>query len=60
MTEVVGTKRKYCHVEVMRGYTDPYACTRYYVELSCHVLDSWEDSNPPRYCPYCGRRVVGE
>ena len=44
----------------MHGYTDPYTTTRYVVELSCHTLDDWPESEPPAYCPWCGAKVVGE
>lgn len=47
-----------CKVESMRGYTDAFAHTSWHVELSCHTLDAWEDTEPPNYCPICGRKVV--
>ena len=46
-----------CRMESMHGYTDPYVSTRYTVELSCHTLEDWPDSEPPSYCPWCGRKV---
>lgn len=49
-----------CTVESMHGFTDAYVSTRYFVELSCHTIDDWGDSEPPQYCPYCGRKVVDE
>ena len=49
-----------CRVESMHGYTDPYTTTRYVVELSCHTLDDWPESEPPAYCPWCGAKVVSE
>lgn len=49
-----------CHVESMHGYTDPFASTRYSVELSCHTLEDWPDREPPEYCPWCGARVMEE
>lgn len=53
-------ERGECRVEAMNGYTDGYVSTKWFVELSCHTLDAWEDEIPPRYCPYCGKRVVDE
>lgn len=47
-----------CRVESMHGYTDPYVSARYSVELSCHTLEDWSDSEPPAYCPWCGAKVV--
>ena len=47
-----------CKVESMHGYTDAHTHTSWFVELSCHTLDAWEDSIPPSYCPICGRKVV--
>lgn len=47
-----------CRLESMHGYTDPYVTTRYVVELSCHTLDDWLESEPPAYCPWCGAKVV--
>jgi len=47
-----------CHMESMHGYTDPFVSTRYSVELSCHTLEDWPDSEPPEYCPWCGAKVV--
>ena len=47
-----------CRLESMHGYTDPYVTTRYVVELSCHTLDDWPESEPPAYCPWCGAKVV--
>ena len=52
--------RETCEVESMHGYTDPYTTTRYVVELSCHTLDDWPESEPPAYCPWCGAKVVGD
>ena len=47
-----------CRVESMHGYTDPFVSTRYSVELSCHTLEDWPDSEPPDYCPWRGAKVV--
>lgn len=47
-----------CSIESMHGYTDAFAQTRYSVQLSCHTIDDWGDSEPPDYCPYCGKKVV--
>ena len=47
-----------CKVESMHGYTDAHTHTSWCVELSCHTLDAWEDTEPPNYCPICGARVV--
>ena len=49
-----------CRMESMHGYTDPYVATRYVVELSCHTLDDWPESELPIYCPWCGAKVVSE
>lgn len=49
-----------CRLESMHGYTDPYVTTRYVVELSCHTLDDWPESEPPAYCPWCGAKVVDD
>lgn len=49
-----------CRLESMHGYTDPYVATRYVVELSCHTLDDWPESEPPAYCPWCGAKVVDD
>lgn len=56
----VFAREQTCRVESMHGYTDPFASTRYSVELSCHTLEDWPDSEPPEYCPWCGARVVEE
>lgn len=49
-----------CRVESMHGFTDPFVGTGHCVELSCHTIDDWRDSEPPAFCPYCGRKVVEE
>ena len=48
-----------CTVETVYSYSETYHTLRYVVELSCHTID-WDDSEPPQYCPYCGRKVVNE
>lgn len=49
-----------CRVDSSHGFTDPYTQTRYEVALSCgHTLASWDDREPPSFCPWCGARVVG-
>lgn len=49
-----------CTVESMHGFTDAHVSTRYFVELSCHTIDDWGDSEPPKFCPYCGRKVIDQ
>lgn len=44
-----------CHVE--SSIIDTYEYNRWEYELSCGHTIIWEDSEPPRYCPICGRRV---
>lgn len=55
-----GMNEQTCTVESMHGFTDAHVSTRYFVELSCHTIDDWGDSEPPKFCPYCGRKVVSE
>jgi hypothetical protein len=50
-TESSGT----CHVE--SSIIDTYEYNRWEYELSCGHTIIWEDSEPPRYCPECGRRI---
>lgn len=47
-----------CRLESMHSYTDSCATMRYVIELSCHTLDDWSESEPPAYCPWCGAKVV--
>lgn len=49
-----------CTVESIHGFTDAHVNTRYFVELSCHTIDDWSDSEPPKFCPYCGRKVIDQ
>lgn len=44
-----------CHVE--SSIIDTYEYNRWEYELSCGHTIIWEDSEPPRYCPECGRRI---
>ena len=44
-----------CHVE--SSIIDTYEYNRWEYELSCGHTIIWEDSEPPRYCPNCGRRI---
>ena len=44
-----------CHVE--SSIIDTYEYNRWEYELSCGHAIIWEDSEPPRYCPNCGRRI---
>ncbi len=46
-----------CHVE--SSIIDTYEYNRWEYELSCGHTIIWEDSEPPRYCPECGTKVVG-
>jgi len=46
-----------CHVE--SSIIDTYEYNRWEYELSCGHTIIWEDSEPPNYCPNCGRRCVG-
>ena len=45
-----------CHVE--SSIIDTYEYNRWEYELSCGHTIIWEDSDPPHYCPNCGRKVV--
>lgn len=44
-----------CNVE--SSIIDTYEYNRWEYELSCGHTIIWEDSEPPRYCPICGRRI---
>ena len=44
-----------CHVA--SSIIDTYEYNRWEYELSCGHTIIWEDSEPPRYCPECGRRI---
>lgn len=55
-----GMNEQTCTVESMHGFTDAHVSTRYFVELSCHTIDDWGDSEPPKFCPYCGRKVIDQ
>jgi rubrerythrin len=43
------------HVE--SSIIDTYEYNRWEYELSCGHTIIWEDSEPPRFCPNCGRRI---
>lgn len=47
-----------CTVETTHWYDDPLPKRSHYIELSCHTLDSWNEDEPPLFCPYCGKKVV--
>lgn len=49
-----------CTVESIYSYLETYHTLRYVVELSCHTIDDWGDSEPPEFCPWCGKRVMDE
>lgn len=51
-----GERTETCHVE--SSIIDTYEYNRWEYELSCGHTIIWEDSEPPRYCPECGRRIV--
>ena len=51
-------KQRTCHVE--SSIIDTYEYNRWEYELSCGHVIIWEDSEPPNYCPDCGRKVVVE
>lgn len=46
-----------CKVE--GSIIDTYEYNRWEYELSCGHTIIWEDSEPPNFCPECGRRIVG-
>ena len=50
-----GERTETCHVE--SSIIDTYEYNRWEYELSCGHTIIWEDSEPPRYCPNCGRRI---
>lgn len=45
--------------EVEGSIIDTYEYNRWEYDLSCGHTIIWESSEPPNYCPECGRRVVG-
>jgi hypothetical protein len=51
-----GERTGTCHVE--SSIIDTYEYNRWEYELSCGHTIIWEDSEPPRYCPECERRIV--
>ena len=50
-----GERTGTCHVE--SSIIDTYEYNRWEYELSCGHTIIWEDSEPPRYCPICGRSI---
>jgi hypothetical protein len=44
--------------QVKDSIIDTYEYNRWEYELSCGHTIIWEDSEPPNYCPNCGRRIV--
>ncbi len=43
--------------EVVSCLLDTWDYNRWDYELSCGDRFIWEDDEPPRYCPDCGRRI---
>lgn len=45
--------------EVEGSIIDTYEYNRWEYDLSCGHTIIWESSEPPNYCPECGKKVVG-
>ena len=44
---------------IRHDYEGGYGGTEYEHELSCGHKTWWADDDPPEWCPYCGRKVIG-
>ena len=50
-----------CKIEssYLNDFTNKYECW-YEFEMQCGYKFTWDEMEPPNYCPNCGCKVVGE